>query len=76
MEVLVVLVALAASTMVVVSAATTTTTTTTMGEVVATTATTMGEVEEFRVEEVPVQILLRANTTVRSGWMTCVLAGC
>ena len=72
MEVLVVLVALAASTMVVVSAATTTT----MGEVVATTATTMGEVEEFRVEEVPVQILLRANTTVRSGWMTCVLAGC
>ena len=67
-----VLVALAASTMVVVSAATTTT----MGEVVATTATTMGEVEEFRVEEVPVQILLRANTTVRSGWMTCVLAGC
>ena len=75
MEVLVVLVALAASTMVVVSAATTTTTTT-MGEVGATTATTMGEVEEFRVEEVPVQILLRANTTVRFGWMTCVLAGC
>ena len=72
-----VLVALAASTMVVVSAATTTTTTTTtMGEVGATTATTMGEVEEFRVEEVPVQILLRANTTVRFGWMTCVLAGC